>query len=270
MSSTPCTSLAAATAHAVDFLTRPLLAAYPLQTVAVLRTALTGTLLAHYGASWDERNPALGARRRILTLAPGGAPPRPVHAAAQTAGVAWARWSAALGGAEFDLLVSPGAVRVRTPAGTLAIWDATELQASEDALKASIRATLCSTLRAGTRARTFPALALETANLPAPARAPSPASSVSSDRSSLFSAVSAASTASSIFSPVAPKPTLHAAPKPAAKATPFQMSRRERARQRRAGVTIAPPAVPTEYDGGKTTVLGGGIRLGPAREIACA
>jgi hypothetical protein len=50
-------------------------------------------------------------------------------------------------------------------------------------------------------------------------------------------------------------------------ATPYKMSRRERARQHRAGIVTVPVAAPTPYDGGRTTVLGGGVKLGGAKAI---
>lgn len=58
-------------------------------------------------------------------------------------------------------------------------------------------------------------------------------------------------------------------PSPVAAAAPYKTSRRERARQRRAGIVIDANADVTPYDGGKTTVLGGGVLLGGARAI-CA
>lgn len=111
-----------------------------------------------------------------------------------------------------------------------------------------------------------------------------------SDASSLFSAVSAVSAATSIASAFSPKEVSKPAPAPSMFVTPptpavpamkkaplaspverktpegpYKMSRREKARQRRTGIVCAPPAEVTPYDGGKTTVLGGGIRLGSAR-----
>jgi hypothetical protein len=273
-------SLIAATAQAVAFLTRSLHLAYSLPTVEAARSALMTTLSAHFATSWDEHRPTSGTGRRCLTLS-AGTPPKPVYLAAGRACVAWARWFETLGGAEFNLFVDPGCVRVRAQGSDVVVWSAAqeELRASEAALKDGLRAalggSLLSKLSSGTRARAARSISLDTENLPAPvSRSHSPASSISSGRSSLFSAVSAASAATSIFSAVEPKTNLvKAAPKPIAPQGVYQMSRRERERQRRRNISVVPDAAPAEYDGGKTTVLGGGVRLGCAmaqpRAIAC-
>jgi hypothetical protein len=124
----------------------------------------------------------------------------------------------------------------------------------------------------------------------------SSATSASSGASSLFSAVSMVSNATSLPSAVSPmqKPmmlvtpptpaigsSISTTPAPAKFAVPteptgpYKMSRRERARQRRSGIVVAPVAAVTPYDGGRTNVLGGGVRLGgmmaqPLKAVACA
>jgi hypothetical protein len=177
----------------------------------------------------------------------------------------------------------------------------------EEEMKTEARAALRAAMHSGTRSRMLRSLAVETNNLTPPtttftrghSRSSSLSSAVSetstaSEVSSLFSAVSAASAATSLasaFSPVSvckpamfvtpPTPAPAAAMKKASSpvktnepAGPYKMSRREKARQRRTGIVIAPTAEVTPYDNGKTTVLGGGIRLGSAmaqpRAIVCA
>jgi hypothetical protein len=185
---------------------------------------------------------------------------------------------------------------------------AQQTTAGEEEMKSEARAALRAAMHSGTRSRMLRSLAVETSNLIPPtttftrghSRSSSLSSAVSetsvvSEVSSLFSAVSAASAATSIasaFSPVSvtkpamfvtpPTPAPAAAMKKASSpfkttnepAGPYKMSRREKARQRRTGIVIAPPAEVTPYDNGKTTVLGGGIRLGSAmaqpRAIVCA
>jgi hypothetical protein len=51
---------------------------------------------------------------------------------------------------------------------------------------------------------------------------------------------------------------------------PYQTSRREHARQRRAGIVTIPAPSGTLYDGGRTTVLGGGVKLGGAKAVLAA
>jgi hypothetical protein len=289
-------SLSAALAHAITFLTRPLSSILPPSQLVALQYALTTTLTPHFAPSWCITDPARGAGRRTLTFTPGCAPPRPIHVAALRAGVDWARWAAALGGREFDLLVDPGRVRARfvgEPNPRL-VWSSSPLPAAaavdveEKDAEVEIRTALRATMVRAARTRVLRRLSLRT-DLASYVASDDSDSSSDSDADSLFSAASSRSSASSSWaSPtVCKKPTLilpsimltpatpikpaTAIPFPSAAAkmpvSPYKPSRRERARQRRAGIVTLPPAARTVYDGGKTTVLGGGVRLGAARAL---
>jgi hypothetical protein len=288
-------SLSGALAHAITFLTRPLSSTLPPSQLVALQYALTTTLTPHFAPSWCITDPARGAGRRTLTFTPGCAPPRPIHVATLRAGVDWARWAAALGGREFDLLVDPGRVRARFvgEANPRLVWSASPLPATateepeEKDAEVEIRTALRATMVRAARTRVLRRLSLRT-DLAAYVASDDSDSSSDSDADSLFSTTSSRSSASSWASPtVCKKPTLilpsimltpatpikpaTAIPFPSAAAkmpvSPYKPSRRERARQRRAGIVTLPPAAPTAYDGGKTTVLGGGVRLGAARTL---
>jgi hypothetical protein len=277
-------SLSTALAHAVVFLTRPLAGTYPTTIIIALQRALEDALTPYYAATWCPAAPSRGAGRRCLTLAPGAAPPRPIHAACAQAGVAWTCWAAVLGGRELDLFVDPGCVRVRVAGTTHVVWAAAPPATSagphaDDSARVHARAAARAAIHQAARARLLRTLAVRTASLSAGADASdsedSDGGSVSSRASSFFSTRSSTSSASSAGSPKCKSVALAAfnaekdpkierkggAPAPARHA----LSRRDRALQRRAGVVVAPPAVPAEYDGGRTTVLGGGVRLGAVR-----
>jgi hypothetical protein len=289
-------SLSAALAHAITFLTRPLSSILPPSQLVALQYALTTTLTPHFAPSWCITDPARGAGRRTLTFTPGCAPPRPIHVATLRAGIDWSRWATALGGRQFDLLVDPGRVRARFTgeANPRLVWSASPILAAaaadveEKDAEVEIRTALRVTMVRAARTRVLRRLSLRT-DLAAYVASDDSDSSSDSDADSLFSAVSSRSSASSSWaSPTAcKKPTLilpsimltpatpikpaMAIPFPSAAAkmpvSPYKPSRRERARQRRTGIVTLPPAAPTAYDGGKTTVLGGGVRLGAARAL---
>lgn len=125
-SSLSATSLAVTVAHAVTYLTRPLATAsiLPPTQLATLQAALEANLAGTFAATWSPAAPTRGAGRRVLSFAPGAVPPRPVYKACAAAGVEWTNWSRLLGGFEFELLVDPGCVSVRIPAGPAGPWGA--------------------------------------------------------------------------------------------------------------------------------------------------
>jgi hypothetical protein len=108
------TTLAVTVAHAVAYLTRPLLLRSSNETILKLQLALEASLTALYAASWNPAEPLRGSGRRCMTLSPAASPPRAIYAACRAADVEWADWIAALGGIEFDLFVDPGCVSVRS------------------------------------------------------------------------------------------------------------------------------------------------------------
>jgi hypothetical protein len=246
-------TLAAATDRAVTFLTTPLAGLCPPRTLIKLRHELYMNLSAFYAPSWASSG---GSGRRALTLAP-GVPPRPIYNACAAAGVQWNDWLAALapavGAFEFDLFVNPGHILFRAAGRSTTVWAPTahiaapsksevdELFAMIDSVSADEPASwLGATLDAFPRVPGAPVR-----------RAGSPTDSLRSthSRSSSFSTASSASGAS--FSSVETDSTCSMSPVDGPR------------RGRRSPVFIdASKKEVTPYDGGKTTVLTGGVMLG--------
>jgi hypothetical protein len=223
-----------------------------------------------YAPSWNTANPLSGSGRRALDLAP-GIPPRPIHNACVAAGIQWNNWLTALAPVintfEFTFFVNPGSISVRNATGnTTTVWapavpsasvktagqraiedmDADEIFAMVDLVTAEDSATwLGATLNAFPGVPGFPAR-----------RAVSPTGSLRSthSRSSSFSTVSSASGAS--LSSVETDSTCSM--------SPIDSPRYGR----RSPVFVdASKKEVTQYDGGKTNVLTGGVMLGaPARK----
>lgn len=276
-------------AKVVEFLTRHLLMRYPTSVVSNLRTALTASLIAHYASSWDPTNPPRGTGRRCLTLSPENLPPRPVYNAMVIANVQWSEWIAALGGCEFDLCVDPGHVYVRRPGHATKIDFWSEEMEQKKAMEVFKRAQREEEASAKTLAQrlmmadeddelfvmiadelreptwmtpihpNFPNTSLLTVPTTAtktrsPVSNHSRSSSRSSNSSSCFSFSSAdASDTSSVSSGTTVSSS--------STQTSSKLSRRERARQQRVFIDPSKTEV-TPYDGGKTTVLTGGVMLG--------
>nr|GAT49741.1 predicted protein [Mycena chlorophos] len=244
-------SLATTVSQAVAFLTRPLLPAYPSATVAKVQLVLEANLTALYAPSWDVCQPSRGSARRCLTLSPDCLPPRAVYAACIASDVQWFAWSSLLGGRPFELIVDPGSVAIRQSGLMTWIWEqerpagritktAAQILIEDDAAEddqifSMIADEIC--------APTWMTPVL--AEFPDKPRSQSRCSSRSSNSSSglSFSSISDSSHSSSVSS-----------------AVPRQ-SRRERARQARVYVDTSKKEV-TEYDGGKTSTLSGGVMLG--------
>lgn len=282
MAASTSTSLSVAVAHAISFLTRPLMATYPASTIIKLQYLLEANLTALYAPTWVTSDPLRGSGRRCLTLSPDCLPPRVIYAACLATGIQWFDWVAALGGAEFDFFVDPSCVAVRYGKGgkLVTIW-ADELPSpcvvkGKSFDEASIQAAL--RRQNDSRAKTFAQQIMEhdgeedeqlfvmiashvgaptwmtpvldkfpvpTTRSTSPASTHSRSSSRSSNSSSCFSAASSGSSASTVSS----------------QTSPVKQSRRERARQARVFVDTSKTDV-TPYDGGKTTVLTGGVMLG--------
>ncbi|KAJ6574787.1 hypothetical protein B0H19DRAFT_1021396 [Mycena capillaripes] len=303
-------SLSAAVAHAVSFLTRPLLKSYAPATIVKLQLALEANLTAHYAQSWDVSEPLRGSGRRCLTLSPDCLPPRPVYAACIAAGVQYFDWIALLGGREFDFFVDPGCVSMRLDrkGGSLVTIWADEIPSptvvkrptavfGESRIQASI------TLQVETRARAYAAekqqrstktvaqqlleddsesdeqiftmiadeicaptwITPVLAEFPKP-RSLSPLSAVSShsrssSRSSNSSSGFSFSSVESSRSSASRSGYSSTSAKSGDENTHPRQSRRERARQARVFIDTSKNDV-TPYDGGKTTVLTGGVMLG--------
>ncbi|KAJ6627247.1 hypothetical protein B0H10DRAFT_2210635 [Mycena sp. CBHHK59/15] len=302
------TSLLSATvAHAVSFLTRPLLKSYSPTTIVKLQLALEANLTTLYAQSWVVNEPLRGSGRRCLTLSPDCLPPRAVYSACIAAGVQWFDWIALLGGREFDFFVDPGCVSMRLdrkgpnnhlitiwadeiPSPTVtkkpSVFGESRIQASigkqvearAKAYAAEKRKTLAQQLLeddSESDDQIFTMIADEIcaptwmtpilAEFPKP-RSLSPFSAISShsrcssrssNSSSGFSFSSADSSRTSASGSMFSSPSAKSGDE---NAHPTQ-SRRERARQARVYVDTSKVEI-TPYDGGKTTVLTGGVMLG--------
>lgn len=276
------TSLAVTVSHAVAYIMRPLLLRSSTATLLKLQLALEASLTAYYASSWNPSEPLQGSGRRCMTLSPASHPPRPLFAACRAANIEWADWIAALGGIEFDLFVDPGCVSVRfgrwgagpfsklipvwsgeldrepsthqavvaqpavlpmSPAFVEALHQKDEDDGDE--LLAMIADEMAAPTWKTPKTAQFPVAPRST--ISSHSRSSSSSGLSSDDDYSLFDDDSDA--ASSIT-------TASSAPTDMSK-----LSRRERARLARVYVDTSKKEV-TNYDGGKTSVLTGGVMLG--------
>jgi hypothetical protein len=268
----PVSSLSVTLAHAIAFLTRPLIPSYPAATIIKLQLILEANLTALFATTWTPEEPLRGSGRRCLTLSPTCLPPRAIHSACLAAGVQWFDWITALGSCEFDFFVDPGCISVRFGNGSklVTIWSE-ELEALSPILPSNVNSqskTIAQQLLESESAdddEIFAMIADEISaptwatpvidRFPPPARSESPLSAVSSDSRSS----SRSSNSSSCFSYAS---TARTDSCPSVSST-NKISRREQARQARVFVDTSKTEV-TPYDGGKTTVLTGGVMLGAA------
>lgn len=272
----PVSSLTLTLTHAIAFLTNPLIPSYPAATVMKLQLVLEANLTALFASTWVPEEPLRGSGRRCLTLSPTCLPPRAIHSACLATGVQWFDWIAALGNCEFDFFVDPGCISVRFGNGSklVTIW-------SEELFAEAVSPLLSSNAKSKTIAQQL--LESESADddeifamiadevgaptwatpvidhfLP-PARSESPLSAVSSDSRSS----SRSSNSSSCFSYASTARTDSSPSMSHQTSSANKISRREKARQARVFVDTSKTDV-TPYDGGKTTVLTGGVMLGAA------
>lgn len=271
MASTLSTTLT----HAIAYLTRPLILSYPAATVIKLQLVLEANLTALFASTWVPEDPLRGSGRRCLTLSPTCLPPRAIYSACLATGIQWFDWIAALGGCEFDFFIDPGCISVRFGRGSqlVTIWSEEFADGVSPVLPATAKSqskTIAQQLLESDTADDDEIFAMiaDEVSAPAwampvidhfspPARSESPLSAVSSgSRSS-----SRSSNSSSAFSYA---PTAHTDSTSASSRTcSTKPSRREKARQARVFVDTSKTEV-TPYDGGKTTVLTGGVMLGAA------
>lgn len=292
MASPSRTSIAVTLAHAVSYLTRPLSSVFNQATVSKLRTALEANLAAVYVATWNPAAPLSGSGRRCLTFSPNCLPPRAVYNACAAANVEWSQWSRALGDIEFDMFVDPGCVSLRVNqlgsgsfSKLVTIWSAqlevsAQAQAYRDACEQTPRKkTLAQQLIEEDQAEEdvlFSMLADELrepayitpvlAQFPCVPTSTSRASlghSRSSSRSSIYSYSSDESLTScgTFSSSTSLTSSANSSATRSSEGSAKKQSRRERARQARVFVDTTKTEV-TPYDGGKTTVLTGGVMLG--------
>ena len=297
---TSLSSITVTVSHAIAYITRPLVAFMPASTVTKLQLALEANLTAHYALSWVPSEPSRGSGRRCLAFSPTSLPPRPIYASCVAAKVQWSEWMTALGNVEFDLFVDPGLVSVRfvqngATSKLITVWSeggAEELRSQSDGARAkpspaqlrvpslarpkvgpAVVPTLAQQLMVEDEEdeeELFAALADElrepTWTTPVvnqfpstiPQKSKSPASSVShhSRSSSLSSDTSSWLSFDSNDSDTSSATTISSAGTEGS-----TLSRRERSRQARVFVDASKKEV-TNYDGGKTTVLTGGVMLG--------
>ena len=306
-STTTLSSISVTVSHAIAYITRPLIAFMSEPTILKLQVALESNLTAHYAQSWDPSEPLRGSGRRCLTFSPHSIPPRPIYAACMAAKVQWSEWMTALGNIEFDLIVDPGLVSVRfiEPRSTskpITVWSdeaavkelrakfantlansspqaqqpvqalvrptpkvvlptlAQQLQVEDEEDEEELFAALADELRRPTWATPivnhFPSTI--------PQKSVSPASSGS--HHSRSSSLSSASDSGSWLSFDSEDSDSSVTTISSAGTEGSKPSRRERVRQACVYVDISKKEV-TNYDGGKTTVLTGGVMLG-ARPVA--
>ncbi|EAU93408.1 hypothetical protein CC1G_04387 [Coprinopsis cinerea okayama7 len=296
------TNLTVTLSHAISFLTSPLLSSYTAATIIKLQSVLEANLTALYAPTWSVKEPLRGSARRCLTLSPDCLPPRSIYSACLAAGIQWFDWIAALGGREFDFYVDPGCVAIRYTSGSkgaasgqlITVWAGevvapalptprTGLASFNDAQNAAIRRAFCDSKTLAQQLleeddedeKIFNMIADEVSG-PTPGavwvppiitqfadstRSSSPLSSSSgysrcSSRSSNSSSSSLSyggSDVTSNASSYGSSSHLHASSE--------HRPRREKPRGSRVFVDSSKTEV-TPYDGGKTTVLTGGVMLG--------
>jgi hypothetical protein len=288
------TALSLALAQAITYITRPLITRYSATVIIKLQLALEANLTAQFESSWVPLEPLRGSGRRCLTLSPRCAPPRAVYNACKSAGVEWSQWMATMGGVEFDLFINPGHVSVRfgdwdsgkvttvwpqeepesarTPSPSMGKTVAQQILLADYDEDEEIFALLSDEIRDPTW---MTPIASQFPHIPAPPRSPSPISVMStySSHSRTSSCSSTSSSGYSLFSHATDDSygsatTIHSSasscsiPFEDASGKPnFKLSRRERARQAKVFIDTSKTDV-TNYDGGKTTVLTGGVMLG--------
>ncbi|KAJ8596479.1 hypothetical protein M405DRAFT_877545 [Rhizopogon salebrosus TDB-379] len=272
-------SLSVTLAQAIAYLIRPLILTYPAATVIRLQLVLEANLTAFFAPTWVPKEPLRGSGRRCLTFSPTCLPPRAVYAACLASGIQWFDWIAALGGREFDLFVDPGCISVRFGKGTklITVWSEELMAEAASIAQLTLPIQLSSySAKSKTLAQQllendpaedeelFAMIADEVSaptwmtpvvdRFPPPARSDSPLSAISTDSCSSYRSSDSSScfstTTASTFSSISDKSS-------------SKLSRRERARQARVFVDTSKTDV-TPYDGGKTTVLTGGVMLGAA------
>jgi len=297
-------SLSTVVAHVVRLLTAKLPATYSSDTILMLQTALDANLSSHYASSWYPNDPVRGSARRCITLSPSCLPPSPIWSACTSANVQWFDWMKSLGNTEFDLFVDPGCVAIRLNGQIYTIWsDSSSPSAAAaaddhrptplDAAPYRSRKTLAQQLVEGDTEddeQLFHLLNDKITSVPAwsttpiltqfsiPVRSTSPLSSSSepsrcSSRSSNTSSSGfshySGDTTSSRTSATSGSPKSTSSSSSNGQQQLPKQSRREKARQARIFVDTSKKEV-TPYDGGKTTVLTGGVMLGGAPKATIA
>lgn len=289
------TSLSVTLSHAIAYLTRALPGHYSPAIISKLQAALKENLTLLFAPTWVADEPLRGSGRRCLTLSPSCAPPRPIQAACLAANVEWPTWIAALGGVEFDLFTDPGCVSARfgewgssAVSKLFTIWsdelsgavvqkvaaDGTlqgktfsrQLMAEDVEDDEELFAMIADEMRVPTwmtpLLNQFPVVPSSTSStVSGHSRSSSRSSTTSSDFS--FSSASSAGNSYGSLTSLSSMSSRSAGDKKFGPAASPTRSRRARAKESRVFVDSSKTEV-TPYDGGKTTVLTGGVMLGGA------
>lgn len=274
-------NLSLSVAHAISFLTRPLIPSYPETTIIKLWSVLKANLLA----LWAVREPFYNSTCRCITLSPDCLPPSVIYSACLAAGVQWFDWIPLLGGREFDLFIEPSHVFVRCgkrytrEEQFTTVW--VDNPASAPAVEPLFHRTVQMPIRDKRQAKTFAQQLLEVdheddeqlfaliagevssprwiqTQPSASIRSSSPLSTISSRSRSSSRSSSSRSCFSLVSSGSATSMSTSSSP-----ALSDKRSSREMIRQTRVFVDTSKTEI-TPYDGGKTTVLTGGVMLGGA------
>ncbi|KAG6866826.1 hypothetical protein C0991_008762 [Blastosporella zonata] len=282
-------NLSLTVAQVVSFLTLPLnnrIIREPALTE--LKFSLQANLTALYAPTWRVANPLHHSGNRRLSFSPMSLPPQSVYDVCISAGIQWYDWMAALGNVGFNLYADPGCVTVcyhsdhaekgivggkyitvwvDAPLPTFKLFDPT----SKVVCKTFAQEVLEDDNEDADHL--FRMIDHETRIPPTPIHVHFPTSTRSLSPLSSFSAHSRSSSRSSNSSSTFSSDTSYTTSLSASSSTmlhsepPKQSSRREKARQARVFVDRNKKAI-TPYDGGKTTVLTGGVMLGGARYAA--
>ena len=283
-------SVSTAVTRVIIFLTEKLINSYPDNTLINLQLALKDNLTTHYAPYWDLQRPVKGSGRRCMTLSPICLPPRPIWSACATANVQWFDWIALLGNKEFDLFVDPGCIAVRCQNMIYTVWTAEPASTPVTAPNFEFIPSKVQTMQP-TRTfaqeligndleedqQLFQVLADEinsgpvrmapiATEIPVPTRSTSPLSSASEHSRCSSRSSSSHSSGTSAFSFASNTSSSHTS-QSASTSGSVKQSRRDRIRQSRVFVDTSKTEV-TPYDGGKTTVLTGGVMLGGGPKAA--
>jgi len=285
-STSPSANLSRTVAQAVSFLVSPLVPSYPMTAVSKLQLLLEANLTALYAPTWTTMDPLKGSASRSLSLSPHCLPSRPIYSACLATGVQWFEWIALLGKQELTLFVDPGCVTVQygpkdsVEGKTITVWldqptsasrslkpspinveramqtmhrssktYAQQLLENDDQADDQLFAILAHEINEPTWVTPVDVSFFRPQSPSSTISAHSRCSSRSSNSSSGLSHTSAQSSATSLSS---------------ASITSSQhgkQSRREKAKNARIFVDTSKTSI-TPYDGGKTTVLTGGVMLG--------
>jgi hypothetical protein len=276
-------SLSTAVTRVIIFLTEKLISSYPDYTLIKLRCALKDNLTTHYAPYWDVQKPINGSARRSMTLSPMCLPPRPIWSACAAANVQWFDWISLLGNKEFDLFVDPGCIAVRCQNKVYSVWTAEPISSAagvSNFVPLSSTRTFAQQLIGNDSEEDqllFQVLADEINSGPVraapisvqiaiPTRSTSPLSEHSRCSSRSSNSNSSGASAFSFASDTSSSHTSLSASTSSSKGDSKQ-SRREKLRQNRVFVDTSRNEV-TPYDGGKTTVLTGGVMLGGGPKAA--